>query len=352
MQEQITVLQPPISKNRIQWIDILKIIGMFEIYLFHNLSPDSPPRSFFFVFFVEMFFLMSGFFSDRKKEESFLSFVWKKFKAIMIPYFSFAVLCEFVLLFNNEYNLHQLLADGKHYLFGIRTTLPAQTLWFLPCLFLISVIYRALLTVLRNKYIVFAAAFVISWLFPYSNPSWFWNLDSALKYLVFYALGHLAYSWIMNCRFKKLKLKGKLIYVAFVLAALCYAVFAYIDNIYFPFTFFNIQLPPTILNVYKMFAAVIIIFLHIQLALLLENIQILSRFGKYTLIFCGTETISNLLVTGFLSVFGVTVYLTSPLSAALFSVICMAFSWFAFVPLFDRYLPWALGKWKHTENKK
>lgn len=124
MQTTVLGCSNPDVPQRVQWVDVLKIIGMFEIFLFHNLSAESAPRSFFFIFFVEMYFMMSGFFSDIKKHESFLSFVWKKFKSIMIPYFSFAILCELVLVFNNNYSFHQLLVDGKNYLFGIRTTLP------------------------------------------------------------------------------------------------------------------------------------------------------------------------------------------------------------------------------------
>lgn len=351
MQEKSLAVPKTASKNRVQWVDALKMIGMFEIFWFHNLDPAGTMHSFFFSFLGEMYFLMSGFFSDIKEGESFFTFVWKKFKSIMIPYFSFAILCEIVLGINNEHNLRQILLNGKNFFLGIRLSLPAQALWFLSCFFVITVIYRALLMLLRNKYLTFIAAFLISGFFPYTQPSWFWNFDSALHYLVFYATGHLIFSWVCEYRFQNVKRRGKMIYAVLIAFSLAFSVLTYTYNIYFPFTFLNIQLPALAGRFYKVFVVAIMAFLHIQLAMLVEDSALLSKLGKASLIFCGTETVSGVLVTSLLAVFGVTVEFATPLSAAMFSVICLCVSWLFFVPMFRKYFPWVLGKWGKSSKK-
>lgn len=345
------ILQQTFSHNRIPWVDVLKLFGMLGIYISHFMESGGKIYPFTFTFLAEMFFLMSGFFAASDIKEKFLSFVWGKFKRIMIPYFSFSLLFELIAILSNNIGAQQLFRDGKMIFFGIRTTLSAPALWFLPCLFLITVLYRAAIQIFRNnKYIVLVLAFAIFCFFPYKNPSWFWNFDSALKYFVFFALGPVIFPWINKLRFRNLQVKGKIINAVVTVCCLCFTAFVYFSNIDFAFQFFQIQLPSILYKLYRAIAAAVIIVPFIQLALVLERIPVLSDMGRQSLIFCGTETATKALLSSFLSIFGITVQLTSTLATVLYAGVCLTVSYFLFAPLFKKYFKWALGLWKRKDK--
>ena len=147
---------------------------------------------------------------------------------LIIPYFAFAILSELIFSTQNNFSAHQSMADFKNYAFAVRNTLTAGSLWFLPCLFIIVVLYRLALILIKNKYIILIIAFILACLFNISKPAWFWNADSALAYLVYYSIGHISFPIINKYRYYLLNIKGKVIYILLVLISVLFTVMTYL----------------------------------------------------------------------------------------------------------------------------
>lgn len=175
-----------VSEQRIEWVDVLKLLGIIAIYLGHFQSSAGKLYPFVFEYHVPLFFFMSGFFATKIHEETAVQFIKRKFCVLMLPYFLFAFLSEVVAALSANLNAHQVSHDLIKYLLGIRNTLPAGQLWFFPCLFLVTVIYYFLSRLVKNKYIILVLATVVFGFININTPSWLWNLDSAFSYL-FYA---------------------------------------------------------------------------------------------------------------------------------------------------------------------
>ena len=83
------------------WIDVAKLLGIFAIYtgLFRSAVGDDLVR-FFYAYHVPLFFFLSGVvekFSERDKIK-FLPYISKRFKAIMIPLYFFALSSIFLFV--------------------------------------------------------------------------------------------------------------------------------------------------------------------------------------------------------------------------------------------------------------
>lgn len=131
-------------KKRIAWVDCFRAL-MILCIVFGHAIPDGLLNRYVF-FHVAAFFFISGYlFSPRC--DSFGVFVRRKFKALMIPYYCFALISIFVFFFLGSIAsnriaisiettslmpnlLGMLYANGNTNL--MKWNLP---LWFLPCLF-------------------------------------------------------------------------------------------------------------------------------------------------------------------------------------------------------------------------
>lgn len=111
------------NKNRIQYIDIARGMGIILVYIGHVLPPGNLIRSFIFLFHMPLFFFISGYLIDEHKQ-GFIRFSMHKIKSIISPcviYGSMAVAVE--MLTNADYNLSALTVSLPH------------VFWFLPVLF-------------------------------------------------------------------------------------------------------------------------------------------------------------------------------------------------------------------------
>ena len=173
------------TTGRVAWVDVLKCIGIFCIYLGHFGTAVGKFYSFVFIFHVPLFFFVSGFFSKSVLKENFFKYIWDRFTRIMIPYFVFALVAEFMIAVINNYNTHQTISDLYKYIFAVRNTLSAGSLWFFSCLFVVEVLYQALMLLVKNKYVVLIIAIALRLFFVVDTPALFWNIDSALTYMFF-----------------------------------------------------------------------------------------------------------------------------------------------------------------------
>lgn len=133
------------GKNRIEWADAFRAIMILSIAYGHA-ALGGDLRKYVYSFHVAAFFFISGYFF-KTSDISFRQFAWKKFKSLMIPYYSFAVISILVFFPLGSFAsdkldvaikstdllpnvLGMLWANGRTGY--MKWNLP---LWFIPCLF-------------------------------------------------------------------------------------------------------------------------------------------------------------------------------------------------------------------------
>ena len=74
------------------------------------------------------------------------------------------------------------------------------------------------------------------------------------------------------------------------------------------------------------------------------RITLLQELGKETLIFCGTEDVSKIIITQLLDMVGLKARLINPFITIVFSLFCLVASKFTLVEFLSTYFPWTVGK--------
>ena len=175
--------------DRAYW-DVVKGIGIIAIVLGHSASRLT---AFVYLWHVPLFFFAAGFFAAMTpKEGSFWAFLLKKIRSLLLPYVIFSFLTIIYMLIVRMYTFSDVPRMLLQTLFGIRNQTPAIQLWFLPCLFVISVFFEILKRIIRSRIfiaVIVVTLYVVGTFFlghqPTNDPSWFWNADSAFVYLLY-----------------------------------------------------------------------------------------------------------------------------------------------------------------------
>lgn len=197
----------PAQKTRLEWIDILKFLGILAIVWGHTLS-DGLVHHYLYSFHVPLFFFATGLYFTPPKD-SFGRFTCKKIFSILVPYALFAIIS--ILLFSvlGRFATSSLETDVSgsslpvaffEMLMGIcRSNRP---LWFLPCLFVFYLLcfwifrFTAKQTIRMQRMTMFFVI-VISVSLCFFNENvfqinrLFWKADVALFMLAFFAFAFL-----------------------------------------------------------------------------------------------------------------------------------------------------------------
>lgn len=184
-----------IKGNRIQWLDIMKGICMILIILSHSYPPEMYVR-FYTPFFLTAFFFASGYtFSSRDTMKSFLL---HKIQVLLVPYWCFGIL-NAILAF---------IADGDNLLerfWGLLLSINLKNddLWFIPCLFIMTIIFYVLWSLILNnkkiekklQYIIFGIISIILSFLGYfltlCKIKIFFQFEIALVLLPFMVMGYI-----------------------------------------------------------------------------------------------------------------------------------------------------------------
>lgn len=189
-------------KKRYDGIDIAKGIAIILVVFVHslpNVDADKPNfnnnymieylYNFSFLFFMPLFFFVSGFLSTKiftfDREQSIL-YIKNKFKKLMIPYFMVSIMGCIVKISLSSFALRSVSLTDM-----VLATLfspwegSIKLLWFIYTLFIISVI-SVLLRKVSLEYLL--AIFTITSILPVDYGK-FINIDGVLQYIVYYYLG-------------------------------------------------------------------------------------------------------------------------------------------------------------------
>lgn len=314
--------------KRIDWIDILRGIGIFFVVLGHILHNDLIVK-WIFSFHLPIFFFISGFL--YKKRDIKIDLV-KRIKTILIPYYFFGILnLLYWILFERKYRYETqsvydaflgLITGNYQYLtFNIH-------LWFLPCFFSALLIYNILRRYFNCK-IVFVISMLLYMICNYFNiPHMLYSIDKVGMYLIFVATGEICRNIFEDL--SKLKLVYRCIIMCF-----CMGI-----NILLMYT------QNSIIGILEYLSAIAGIFVWAIFALSLGKNMFLEKIGQNTLvILCIHGPIYRVIVkiTGMIIHLDDTFLRQNIMFSIVVSIMTLLVCTFIGI-CFNRYMPFILGK--------
>jgi len=277
-------------------------------------------------------------FALKYKEMPYWKYVLNKVKTLLMPYFVFGLLTAGVLTLQANYIPVPIKEIFSDLLMGMRNQMFVSPLWFFPCLFLVEIFFEGMLKIFKNKYFVLTACMILFFAaekFFYQDyvvlPRLWFSADTALNYLLYYAIGAVSFEGLSKFSFSKEKRWKKVFCVGvFVLTA----VFAFI-------LFFEKQEPirnvfllfPFGKSFYEVFVALGLILFHIVVAKQLTKFPLVCAIGKNTLWLCGNEVILKTVVPAALSTFGLYYSLNSPLHTVIYCFALLVLAEKVVIPL-------------------
>lgn len=179
--------------QRILWIDTLKGVLLFLICLSHfsNLSYPikyliAPTAS----YWVPMFFVLSGYLYQDKR--SFKSYIYKKTRTLLIPYFFFSFL--FLIADPNTYKIGGVVENLYNVFVVGSGSFKAQPLWFVWVLYGSSIVSFIMIEYIKNnflKVITILTLSVITLLLSISQINCLFHIDLILSATVFFVCGYI-----------------------------------------------------------------------------------------------------------------------------------------------------------------
>ena len=325
------------NKKRIEWIDTLRFMGIFSIYLSHLGEQAGYFYPFAYRFQVPLFFFIAGAMENLSStEESFVRHFAKRFKGIMLPYFFFGLVSIAMIFLKGNANAGIVLKTAVENLLGIRNQLFAPALWFLPCIFVMGMLFFWLKKLAENRWLILIIGivfFVITITVlphrPISQPSWFWNIDSVLFYFFYYALGYAVFPYIRRL----LSSRSVWAHVGFIVSALAvtfYAMALLAGKDLVALFFRNI---PNSVYIIRMLSAVLLIWFNVSLAQVLSSITLFQKIGQDTLFLCGSEQVIRHLTPPLAAIFGLNVTFNSTLGAFIYTFVAIVVAKYAVSPV-------------------
>lgn len=320
-------------KARHDWIDSLKFLGMFAIYIGHLGAGAGKLYPFVFSYHVPLFFFMSGFFS-KEGGDKIIYFILDKAKRLLLPYLLYCLILLFMNSLGGARDLNFIANAIVDILYGVRNNEFVGTIWFLNCLFTMLVIDRIAFSVFRSKWMVLVVsiiAFIYTQKFmghnPLRDPMWFLNIDSAIAYWWLLAFGRVALPFISNSNIMRFSYQGIAVFLILSIVTMYQllnsaSIVSYLADRYVPILsssyFFGV------FNTLSTTSA--LIFFNIFIAKLISNSAAVNRIGRNSLNLCGLENITKSLIPATVSVFGLSIAIQNPLSAICYTVVCLIIS--------------------------
>lgn len=326
------------NKVRYDWVDTLKFLGILFIYVGHYADAAGLFYKYVFQFHVPMFFFISGFFFKNNTSENIINFAIKKFLKYMLPYFILNILYIVVCCLLNNYGIAFILKNMIKMILGIRNDLISNSTWFIPCLFSIEMIYFVLNKIFKgNKYILCILSLILYVIFiylmpfnPIINPSWFWNIDSAFVYLIYFSLGNLLFVYIKDL--KKFYSSHKAVFLCLLcLVCLINAICFFKGR-----EFISLLLIGKYYFLYDIFFTLNLIFFWIVISFCISDCKLFSNVGKDTLYLCLTEKLIKDLIVNFLLVFCITINLSNSFVIIVYCIMIIIFNSKFLIPFLKR----------------
>lgn len=189
--------------TRIGWIDTAKGIGILCVVAGHTVSAG---HTYIFWFHMPLFFFLSGYLYNPGA--SLFSFAQRKFRRLLVPYFSFLILLsipDYALCVKTAHNgpapgiINQLVSLTLTKLYGGRDLYGwFDIFWFVTCLFLTQQIFHICHTLCKGNAVTLAG--IMLFFYGYTVADYFtgveqlplfWGLNVVPMAVVFFFMGYI-----------------------------------------------------------------------------------------------------------------------------------------------------------------
>jgi fucose 4-O-acetylase-like acetyltransferase len=322
-------------KPRIPWIDVLRCIGLLEIYIGHYGGGAGALYPFVFSHHVQLFFLCAGFVENLNPETSIVRNGVKKFFSLLLPFYFFALLSMFLTILNNDSRWSDIFPMLRGILAGgVRNHFFAWPTWFISCQFVMSILF-SIIRKLKTRAAMVLFGILLCWaagrLLPY-YPSLPYNVDSAFLYLVIYIIGYAAFPFIQKWLEEYTKY-AKILWltggVAFLYTAFLYGGADVLSLLWGNALY---QFALTIVR------PLVILWFYILVSFAMQNIKPFALLGQRTLYLCGNEYNVKLFVPVLLGMFGIQRQSIGPLGILFECAFYLAIAYFFLAPWQERFL--------------
>lgn len=307
------------THKRIEYIDILKFFGILFIYAGHYTTSAGLLYPFVFAFHVPLFFFISGCTETFNRETHIGKNIWKKVTGILLPFylFAFAAIVVKALVSGGtpgtvrDYLI--LIAKGC-----IRNTYFASSLWFLSCLFIVSVLFE-LMKLLKSRWVMLLCSLALfaSSVSGFVHFPSVYNIHFAVHYQLYYVIGYLIFNTTHKCLTSDHRFCRAIILVTGIVSLV------YTGLLFFQYNLFSpLSTLPVLSEFVPVFTALTAIWFFLLLSYLLRRVKLFADLGQSTLYFCGSEFLVKSTVNRFLSLF-FTINMNSGLSALVCSFLLL-----------------------------
>ena len=340
-------------KPRINWIDTARFWGMFFVYIGHFGPEAGHIYTWVWHFHVPLFFFLSGC-VENYNNRGFLENLRHKAIHTLIPFYFFGLIS--VVYAAIKENSYQVLQNNLEPLLlgGVRNSIVYGVgLWFLTCLFVIQIVF-SLLKKIRYRSVVLLiclgfyllAEYVMSPR-PIKDPQWFYNVDSACYYILFYGLGWF-FCPLINKTLASNSLRVMIPKAVITAAGLAYTIYL----------FFGRDLLRPLWGLHPVFSFIRGIFVPMICIWLVAMVSycfpygLMKHIGCNSLYMCGNEYIIKNFFPLALSLFGVSRTFDNPIQAYLYVLILLVITDRILVPVEKPMLEWLQGVFRRMTEKK
>lgn len=352
------------ENKRTGWIDICKALAIYCMVLGHT-GTSQQVSAVIHVFHMPVFFILSGYCFNEKKNSNILTFVKKKFLTLIVPYFIFGIaLFAFwdaaLLALHRQTEMRSITNLITSILWNNANASAFGVIqWFLPCLFFAEIIFAFLLKISKNNIILLWGDIILLSISGYWIPLTLdirlpWALDCALMASAFYGLGWIVKKMLILEKISKLIKKKKVI---------CWFIIVVIAIAMIPSVFYNgeVNMRTVTYGNYFLYIvnAVIYSFLIILVSMLLEQMlnhnkgcEVLKWIGRNTLV---VLLLNSTCVRVYEVLFGslldklneTVVFWVNGIVAVIITIACVLMSEFI-----NKYCPCLIGKKKVISCEK
>ncbi len=336
----MTVVDRINNKTRFDWVDQARGLSIFLVVYGHNFPVTEP---YIYSFHVPLFFFIAGMFHPKAVNAKVIK---RRAKMILIPYFVWATALYLFWLFLGR-NYGDSLVSKTSPLDNFVGIFYAQggsaymewgiPLWFLPCIFLVFMIFSAVQRLQKQQLVLIGIAFCCALGFlwaEFADIHLAWSLDVALVATGFYGLGNVLKNNLLSLS------RSRAVIILTVMLAI--NITAY---------YFNYQKVDMYRSVYGSQLLFFISGLAGSVAYLmffrvLPVFRFLSYLGRHTIVLLATHVRMLTVIKLFaVLVLGITVFEFSEVEKLILSVIQVIMV-IPFIWLVNKYIPILDGKIK------
>jgi len=291
-------------KKRLLWPDVLRAMALYCVVLAHLGSFSQKISLFCFGFVMQLFFFISGLFASRYTKIGLDKLVKKLAVHLLIPHVIISAV-------NIAYAAYKGISGWRESVMqcvlAIRNKILYSTLWFLPCLFVMIVVYWWLCRLIRPSAIRLILCMAVSLAFRiFKEPSqWIWSADTAMMYLFYYALGDFMMPFLKDVSTEGSYLKKTLFGSVAVLCLVPTVMSYFLYNSAEP-SLLGHPMNTLDMMIFMFLCSTATIMSFVGLSMLLQKATLLQNIGKSTLYLFGTQGIAADLFTWLLWQIGIT----------------------------------------------